>query len=164
MMHITSPNTNGTAEIVHEPERMRWVAEAGSDIVGALTYQLVGERYVLVTTFVDEIRRLGKTATGIRPFVCDFMGNHPDYADLIDPVRPGRGAYGAVRDPAPPSPTVAQDAGVTAVQMVRLLVFGSVVKRGPISRDEVVAGWAGSAVAADRRGARCRVGCGHHLH
>ena len=47
----------------------------------------------LVARVLDEIRESGKKITIICPVVGKFIARHPEYADLIDKVRPGAGAY-----------------------------------------------------------------------
>jgi hypothetical protein len=47
----------------------------------------------LVSRVLDEIRESGKKITIICPVVGKFIDRNPAYADLIDKVHPGAGAY-----------------------------------------------------------------------
>ncbi|MYX34892.1 MULTISPECIES: GNAT family N-acetyltransferase [unclassified Streptomyces] len=114
-------------DLVHDAEHGRWIAALGDVGIGELSYRFVGGRIVLLTTWVDpayrknrvatelisrvldEIRRRGKKITLICPVVGEFIDRNPEYADLIDPVHPGAGAFPG-REPAegrhggPPQP------------------------------------------------------------
>jgi predicted GNAT family acetyltransferase len=83
----------------------------GAEAVGALSYRFVGGRVVLLTAWVepayrrhrvateliarvlDEVRDTGKKITVICPVVGEFIDRNPQYADLIEAVHPGAGAY-----------------------------------------------------------------------
>jgi predicted GNAT family acetyltransferase len=43
----------------------------------------------LIRRVLDDVRMQGKTVTILCPIVRTFIENHPGYADLIDPERPG---------------------------------------------------------------------------
>jgi predicted GNAT family acetyltransferase len=76
-------------------------------VVGTLIYELEGSRVVLTHTIVepgarehgvgstlvrqalDDLRREGKTATVMCPFVTEFIALNPEYADLVDRSHPG---------------------------------------------------------------------------
>ncbi|MCX4460658.1 N-acetyltransferase [Streptomyces sp. NBC_01728] len=47
----------------------------------------------LVSRVLDEIRETGKKITSICPVVGEFIDRNLEYADLIDKVHPGAGAY-----------------------------------------------------------------------
>lgn len=98
-------------DVINDSERGRWIAALGAEAVGELSYRFVGGRVVLLTTWVDhayrnrrvateliarvldEIRETGKKITIICPVVGEFIARNPQYADLIDSVHPGSGAY-----------------------------------------------------------------------
>lgn len=98
-------------DVINDNERGRWIAALGADAIGELSYRFVGGRVVLLTTWVnhayrnrhvaseliarvlDEIRQTGKKITIICPVVGEFIARNPQYADLIDKVHPGSGAY-----------------------------------------------------------------------
>ncbi|MFE0629398.1 GNAT family N-acetyltransferase [Streptomyces sp. NPDC058864] len=98
-------------DVVHDAEHGRWIAALGDDGIAELSYRFVGGRVVLLTTWVDpayrknrvatelisrvldEIRESGKKITIICPVVGEFIDRNPEYADLIDTVHPGAGAY-----------------------------------------------------------------------
>ncbi|MET9880480.1 GNAT family N-acetyltransferase [Actinacidiphila glaucinigra] len=98
-------------DLVHDAEHSRWIAALGDVGIGELSYRFVGGRIVLLTTWVDpayrknrvatelisrvldEIRESGKRITIICPVVGEFIDRNPEYADLIDAVHPGAGAF-----------------------------------------------------------------------
>ncbi|MGM7423112.1 GNAT family N-acetyltransferase [Cellulosimicrobium sp. CpK407] len=98
-------------DVINDTERGRWIAALGADAIGELSYRFVGGRVVLLTTWVnhayrnrhvateliarvlDEIRETGKKITIICPVVGEFVARHPQYADMIDKVHPGSGAF-----------------------------------------------------------------------
>ncbi|WUD70621.1 N-acetyltransferase [Streptomyces sp. NBC_00510] len=98
-------------DVLNDAERGRWIAALGDDGIAELSYRFVGGRVVLLTTWVapayrknrvatelisrvlDEIRGSGKKITIICPVVGEFIDRNPEYADLIDKVHPGAGAY-----------------------------------------------------------------------
>jgi predicted GNAT family acetyltransferase len=98
-------------DVLNDAEHGRWIASLGDEAIAELPYRFVGGRVVLLTTWVDpayrnnrvatelvshvldEIRASGKKITVICPVVGEFIGRHPEYADLIDKVHPGSGAY-----------------------------------------------------------------------
>lgn len=47
----------------------------------------------LVSRVLDEIRKSGRKITSICPVVGEFIDRNLEYADLIDKVHPGAGAY-----------------------------------------------------------------------
>ena len=77
-------------------------------VVGSVVYQLEGRRMVFMHTIVvpefrgrgvgttlvrdalDDVRSKGMTLTNYCGFVSAFMGDHPEYADLIDAAHPGQ--------------------------------------------------------------------------
>jgi len=98
-------------DINDDTEHGRWEAVLNEDTVAELPYRYVGGRIVLLSTWVahpyrqqrvateliarvlDEIRGTGKKITIICPVVGEFIARNPHYADLIDKVHPGSGAY-----------------------------------------------------------------------
>jgi predicted GNAT family acetyltransferase len=98
-------------DVVNDAEHGRWIAALGAEGIAELTYRYVGGRVVLLSTWVDqayrnrrvatepigrvlqEIRESGKKITIICPVVGEFIDRNPEYADLIDKVHPGAGAY-----------------------------------------------------------------------
>jgi len=98
-------------DVLNDAEHGRWFATLGAEPIAELPYRFVGGRIVLLTTWVDpayrnnrvaaelvsrvldEIRESGKKITIICPVVGEFIARNPEYADLIDKVHPGSGAY-----------------------------------------------------------------------
>jgi predicted GNAT family acetyltransferase len=98
-------------DVLNDAEHGRWIATLGAEAIAELPYRFVGGRVVLLTTWVDpayrnnrvatelvsrvldEIRESGKKITIICPVVGEFIERNPEYADLIDKVHPGSGAY-----------------------------------------------------------------------
>lgn len=98
-------------DVLNDAEHGRWIAGLGDEAIAELSYRCVGGRVVLLTTWVDpayrnnlvatelvsrvldEIRESGKKITVICPVVGEFIDRNPEYADLIDKVHPGAGAY-----------------------------------------------------------------------
>jgi uncharacterized protein len=98
-------------DIINDVEHSRWEAILNDETVAKPPYRVVGGRVVLLSTWVahpyrqkrvateliarvlDEIRDSGKRITIICPVAGDFIARHPEYADLIDDVHPGSGAY-----------------------------------------------------------------------
>jgi hypothetical protein len=89
------------------PGSRTYEARVGETVVGTIIYEVEGPRVVLTHTIVepsyrrkgiatalvkgalDDLRASGKTITVFCSFVSDFIGQHPEYADLIDPDHPG---------------------------------------------------------------------------
>lgn len=98
-------------DVLNDAEHGRWIATLGAEAIAELPYRFLGGRVVLLTTWVDssyrnhrvatelvscvldEIRESGKKITIICPVVGEFIARNPEYADLIDKVHPGSGAY-----------------------------------------------------------------------
>lgn len=98
-------------DVINDTEHGRWIATLGAEAIAELAYRFVGGRVVLLTTWVshayrnnrvatelvsrvlDEIRESGKKITIICPVVGEFIERNPKYADLIDKVHSGSGAY-----------------------------------------------------------------------
>ena len=98
-------------DVSNDVEHGRWFATLGAEAIPELRYRFVGGRVVLLTTWVDpayrnnrvatelvsrvldEVRESGKKITIICPVVGEFIARKPEYADLIDKVHPGSGAY-----------------------------------------------------------------------
>jgi uncharacterized protein len=98
-----------TAVLVRDnPESGAYEAVIDGEVIGIVGYNDAHERRVLTHTAVDpgyrhqglaqrliryaldDIRTHHRTVTIICPIVTDFIREHPEYADLIDPTRPGR--------------------------------------------------------------------------
>jgi predicted GNAT family acetyltransferase len=100
-------------DVTNDSERGRWEATLGTEAIGELSYRFVGGRVVLLTTWVDpayrnrhvateligrvlnEIRQTARKITIICPVVGEFIARNQQYADMIDKVHPGSGAYPA---------------------------------------------------------------------
>jgi predicted GNAT family acetyltransferase len=96
-----------TILITNDAAARTYTATVGGEVAGTLIYELEGPRVVLTHTIVepparehgvgtalvqaalDDIRREGKTATVMCPFVTDFITDHPQYAGLVDRDHPG---------------------------------------------------------------------------
>ncbi len=110
----TSPSeveSSWEIDVLNDAEHGRWIAALGPEAIAELSYRFVGGRVVLLTAWVDpayrknrvatelvsrvldEIRESGKKITVICPVVGEFIDRNPEYADLIDKVHPGAGAY-----------------------------------------------------------------------
>jgi predicted GNAT family acetyltransferase len=103
------PSAEDITEIVvrDNPESRTYDAMLGDEIAGTLVYELEGPRIVLTHTAVqdhlqhrgigaklltaalDDIRSRGLKITILCPVVKDFIGHHPEYADLVDAEHPG---------------------------------------------------------------------------
>jgi predicted GNAT family acetyltransferase len=103
------PSAEDSTEIVvrDNPESRTYDAMLGDEIAGTLVYEMEGPRIVLTHTAVqthlqhrgigaklltaalDDIRSKGLKITILCPVVRDFIGHHPEYADLVDAEHPG---------------------------------------------------------------------------
>lgn len=158
---VRSSDASRSVTVLHEPESQLWSARVGAESVGTLTYQLAGDRYVLISTHVsdaqrhrgvatrlvitalDDIQREGKRVTVICPFVGDVIARNPDYFDLVDPVHPGPGISGTQAgassphshqpaSTAPSTPATPEDED-NMEQIDRIMVLGTVAYRGPLT-------------------------------
>ncbi len=111
MASQTDVESSWELELFNDAEHGRWIALVSDEAIAELSYRFVGGRVVLLTTWVDPayrnhrvatelvshvldaIRESGKKVTIICPVVGEFIERHPEYADLIDKVHPGSGAY-----------------------------------------------------------------------
>ena len=93
--------------ITNDASAQTYQATLNAEVVGTLIYETQGGRVVLTHTIVepsardhgvgtalvrealDDLRRDGKTATVMCPFVTEFITHNPEYADLIDSAHPG---------------------------------------------------------------------------
>jgi uncharacterized protein len=93
--------------VTNDPSARTYQATLNGEVVGTLIYEDEGSRVVLTHTIVepsvrehgvgsalvrvalDDLRREGKTATVMCPFVIDFIALNPEYADLVDHEHPG---------------------------------------------------------------------------
>jgi uncharacterized protein len=94
-------------EVRDNPESRTYEAWAGDTVVGSLVYEVEGPRIVLTHTWIepshremgagtaltrgalDDLRAKGRPVTVYCSFVADFIKEHTEYADLIDPAHPG---------------------------------------------------------------------------
>jgi uncharacterized protein len=94
-------------EVRDNPESRTYEAWAGDTVVGSLVYEVEGRRIVLTHTWIepsyremgvgtaltrgalDDLRVKGRPITVYCSFVADFIKEHTEYADLIDPAHPG---------------------------------------------------------------------------
>lgn len=53
-------------------------------------YRHQGVAHGIITYALEDIRSHHRTVTVICPIVTDFIRDHPEYADLVDPSHPGR--------------------------------------------------------------------------
>jgi predicted GNAT family acetyltransferase len=103
------PPTESAPDIVirDNPESQTYDAMMDGEIVGTLVYELEGPRIVITHTAVqarlqhrgiateliaatlNDIRAKGKRVTILCPIVDQFIGTHPEYADLVDAEHPG---------------------------------------------------------------------------
>jgi predicted GNAT family acetyltransferase len=110
-MNTAGRNTmNDAAEtivVTNDATARTYQATLNGEVVGTLIYEVEGSRVVLTHTIVepsarehgvgsalvrealDDLRREGKTATVMCPFVTDFITLNPEYADLVDHEHPG---------------------------------------------------------------------------
>jgi predicted GNAT family acetyltransferase len=96
-----------TIVVTNDPSARTYTATLNGEVVGTLIYEVEGPRVILTHTIVepsvrehgvgtalvrralDDLRRDGKTATVMCPFVTDFIADNPEYADLVDHEHPG---------------------------------------------------------------------------
>jgi hypothetical protein len=110
-MNIAGRNTmNDVADsivVTNDANARTYQASLNGEVVGTLIYEDEGPRTVLTHTIVepavrehgigsalvrealDDVRREGKTATVMCPFVTDFIKANQEYADLVDREHPG---------------------------------------------------------------------------
>jgi predicted GNAT family acetyltransferase len=99
---MTDP-TRYAFEVVKDEKVGIYNAIVGGQEVAGLTYDVAGDRLVLLAASVlplfrkqgiatelirrvlDDVRAQGKTVTIMCPIVRTFIENNPEYADLIDP-------------------------------------------------------------------------------
>ena len=96
-----------TIVVTNDPTGRTYQATLNGEVAGTLIYEVEGSRVVLTHTIVepsdrehgvgsalvrqalDDLRREGKTATVMCPFVNDFITHNPEYGDLVDHEHPG---------------------------------------------------------------------------
>jgi uncharacterized protein len=96
-----------TIVVTNDASARTYEATLNGEVAGTLIYEAEGDRVVLTHTIVepsdrehgvgtalvraalDDVRRQGKTATVMCPFVTDFIAANPEYADLVDREHPG---------------------------------------------------------------------------
>ncbi len=89
--------------IQHNPDRNRFEAISGEDLLGRVDYEDRGEVVVLTHTVVEpaaegkgvgsalartaleHAREEGRTVDPQCPFIAAWIDRHPDYADLVAP-------------------------------------------------------------------------------
>lgn len=90
-----------TGEVVHDPDRSRYLLRAGGEIIGVADYRDRGDALVfhhteidrsrrghglggtLVRGALDDVRARGRTVVPTCWFVAEFVDLHPEYADLL---------------------------------------------------------------------------------
>jgi uncharacterized protein len=95
-------------EVRNNTKDRLYEAVVAGEVVGNLVYENKGNRVALTHTAVDpahrghgvasqliekaldDVRVRGKTVTVYCPTVDEFIGRHPEYADLIDVAHPGQ--------------------------------------------------------------------------
>ncbi|NNC11617.1 GNAT family N-acetyltransferase [Planctomonas sp. JC2975] len=93
--------------VVNEEKEQVYTAIVGDTALGAVTYNRMADRIVLLAAAVypefrrqgvasemirqvlDDVREQGKRVTNLCPIVRTFIDRHPQYEDLIDPNNPG---------------------------------------------------------------------------
>jgi predicted GNAT family acetyltransferase len=83
------------------PERSRYELVLGDDVVGIADYRVSGEQVtmphtetdpahrgqgygaILVRGALDDVRRAGRTVVPACWYVAEFIGDNPEYADLV---------------------------------------------------------------------------------
>lgn len=98
---------SSSIEVRDNPESRTYEAWDGDAVVASLVYEVEGPRTVLTHTWVepshreagvgtaltrgalDDLRAKGRPITVYCTFVAEFIGEHPEYADLIDAAHPG---------------------------------------------------------------------------
>ncbi len=106
----TARGSDYELDITHDADLAVYRAWINDDEVAMLTYKVVGQRFVLLSTSVvpgfrehgigtelighvlDDVRGSGRTLTIICPAVREFLDHHPQYEDLLDKNRPGVGS------------------------------------------------------------------------
>jgi len=93
--------TDAELSVVEDPEAMRYEAYVGTERAGFIQYRREGDAIVMVHTEVDprfegrgvgthlakaaldDVRAKGDKLVVICPFINRFIGDHPEYADLV---------------------------------------------------------------------------------
>lgn len=93
--------------LINDEENSVYEALVGDTEIGGITYNLAGDRIVLLAAAVhpefrhqgvatemirrvlDDVRAQGKTTTILCPIVRTYIDNHPQYEPLVDPKHPG---------------------------------------------------------------------------
>lgn len=89
--------------VVNRPENERYVAEVDGEIAGYCVYHIRhggiyffvhteilesfahrGVGQVLVRGALDDVRKLGAKVVPLCPYVAAFIGNNPEYDDLVN--------------------------------------------------------------------------------
>jgi len=104
---VTVPPADYLITVVHDEEEQAYKAVFGDEVIGYLTYRLVGGRValwnasvlpnyrdhgiaaVLIARALDDIRASGRKVTVICPIVRMVIDHHPQYEDLVDKEHPG---------------------------------------------------------------------------
>jgi uncharacterized protein len=92
----------GDPDVVDRPREHRYVVRSGGAVVGEARYRRAGDRVVfthtevdpasgghglgsrLVQAALDDVRRQGARVVPRCPFVASWIGDHREYADLVD--------------------------------------------------------------------------------
>ncbi|HSZ42058.1 MAG TPA: GNAT family N-acetyltransferase [Trebonia sp.] len=104
---ITVPPADFPFNFVHDEDEQAYKAIFGDEVIGYLSYRLVGGRVALwsaavlpdyrehgvaaelIAKALDDIRSSGKKVTVICPIVRRVIDHHPQYEDLVDKEHPG---------------------------------------------------------------------------
>lgn len=91
-------------DVRHRPDERRYVVSIGDREVGFLDYSRLGRKILfthtevdpderragiggaLVEAALDDVRGQGLLARPLCDFVAQWVGQHPDYLDIVDPV------------------------------------------------------------------------------
>ena len=108
---MTGMDETAAIDVRDNPENRTYEARIGDKVVGALVYELQGNRTVLTHTWVepshrehgvatalskgalDDLRAKNRTVTVFCTFTAEFIDAHPEYAGLLDPERPGHARH-----------------------------------------------------------------------
>jgi len=89
------------------PQSLCYEVLIDGEVIGTIVYEHSGPRTVflhtivepefrgrgiattLVKTALDDLRAKGRPLSNYCNFVSEFIADHPDYADLLDPEHPG---------------------------------------------------------------------------
>jgi predicted GNAT family acetyltransferase len=105
--HVDVPWSDYELQLLDEDRHSRYAAYVDGEEAASLPYRRFGDRLVLLDTTVrkdlrgqgvatefiarvlDDVRNHGLTVTLYCPVVRAFVDRYPQYADIVDPARPG---------------------------------------------------------------------------